>query len=335
MGGRGLIFAVAILLAGCGRNDAAAPFTDSRPPPSLSRADWPPEGWAWGLIQTAKDASAQRYGVAAAATAPRAQVLLLPGYGDFAEAHFHQLRAFVGQYYVSWALDGAGQGGSGRKVGLRDLGHVDSFDPDVDAVSDMAGQTIHPAMDAPLVLIAEGTAAPVGLRALQGAPGGVHGLILVHPALAGPMTADPRLTTWAPRLHLGFIRAPGGAGWTHDAKTPDPSTDAGRRLAWQAANPDLRMGDPSLGWLAAFDDLTASTRAAGWARISVPVLILSPRGTGDGDWAPICRALPHCTLEALPKDPTAREIAFVETFVPKDAPVPHPLGALSNDDPQR
>ena len=335
MGGRGLVFALVLLLAACGARDDSAPFTDSRLPPALSLADFPPAGWAWGLIQTAKDAPAQRYGVAAPATAPRAQVLVLPGYGDFAETHYRQLRAFVGQYYISWALDGAGQGGSGRAVGPRDLGHADAFDPDVVAVSAMVRQSIRPSQDAPLVLVAEGTAAPVALRALQTNAQGVSGVVLVQPSLTGTITADARLTTWAPRLHLGFIRAPGGSGWSHDAGTPDISTDRGRRLAWQAANPDLRMGDPSLGWLAAFDDLTSAVKAAGWSRVTVPVLILTPRGGADPDWAPICRALPHCVLEPLPKDPTRREIAFAETFVPKDAPVPHPLGALSNDDPQR
>ena len=335
MGGRGLVFALVLLLAACGARDDSAPFTDSRLPPALGVADFPPAGWAWGLIQTAKDAPAQRYGVAAAATAPRAQVLVLPGYGDFAETHYRQLRAFVGQYYISWALDGAGQGGSGREVGPRDLGHVDSFEPDVDAVGAMVRQTIRPSPDAPLVLVAEGTAAPVALRALQGDSQSVSGIVLVRPSLTEPTAVDPRLTIWAARLHLGFIREPGGSGWTHDASAPDIATDRGRRLAWQAANPDLRMGDPSLGWLAAFDDLTSAVRAAGWSRVTVPVLILTPHGAADADWAPTCRALPHCVLESLSKDPTAREVAFVETFVAKDAPVPHPLGALSNDDPQR
>ena len=335
MGGRGLVFALVLLLAACGARDDSAPFTDSRLPPALSLADFPPTGWAWGLIQTAKDAPAQRYGVAAAATAPRAQVLVMPGYGDFAESHYRQLRSFVGQYYISWALDGAGQGGSGRAVGPRDLGHVDSFEPDLDAVGAMVRQTIRPSPDAPLVLVAEGTAAPVALGALQTNTQGVGGLVLVRPSLTGPIAVDPRLTTWAARLRLGFIRAPGGSGWSHDDGAPDISTDRGRRLAWQAANPDLRMGDPSLGWLAAFDALTSAIKAAGWSRVTIPVLILTPRGAGDADWTPICRALPHCVLESLPRDPTAREIAFIETFVSKNAPVPHPLSALSNDDPQR
>ena len=335
MGGRGLVFALVMLLAACGARDDSAPFTDSRLPPALGVADFPPAGWAWGLIQTAKDAPAQRYGVAAAATAPRAQVLVLPGYGDFAETHYRQLRAFVGQYYISWALDGAGQGGSGRTVGPRDLGHADSFQPDVDAIGAMVRQTIRPAPDTPLVLVAEGTAAPVALRALRASSQGVSGVVLVRPSLTEPFAIDPRLTIWAARLRLGFIRTPGGSGWTHDAAAPDISTDQGRRWAWQAANPDLRMGDPSLGWLAAFEDLANQTLSPKFAPLPTPVLILSPRGGGDPDWAPICRALPHCVLEALPKDATAREIAFVETLVPKDAPVPHPLGALSNDDPQR
>ena len=335
MGGRGPVLALVLLLAGCGARNDSAPFTDSRLPPALAPADFPPTGWAWGLIQVAKDEPAQRYGVAAAATIPRAQVLVLPGYGDFAESHFRQLNAFVGQYYVSWALDGAGQGGSGRKVGPRDLGHVESFDPDIDTVQATIRQAVRPTPGTPLILIAEGSAAPVALRVMQTDPGGVAGIILLRPTLRRPSTLDPRVSDWAARLHVGFIRAPGGSGWRHDAKAPDTKTDAGRRLAWQEANPDLRMGDPSLGWLAAFDDLAARARAAGGRGIQVPVLILGGGRSGDGDWGGLCRRMPHCTLETAPADTTEREIAFVETFVAKGAPIPHPLAALSNNDPQR
>ena len=335
MGGRGLVLAVVLLLAGCGARDDSAPFTDSRIPPALGPADFPPIGWTWGLIQTGKDEPAQRYGVAAAATIPRAQVLVLPGYGDFAEAHYRQLITFVGRYYVSWTLDGAGQGGSGRKAGPRDLGHVDSFEPDIDAVGAMARQTIRPAAGTPLVLVAEGTAAPVALAAVERDASGVAGLILLRPSLRRPSTLDSRVSDWAARLHLGFIRAPGGSGWVHDAKTPDNRTDAGRRLAWQEANPDLRMGDPSLGWLAAFDVLTAQTKAGGGRGVPVPVLVLGSGAAADGDWSGLCRRLPRCSFERAPADATTREVSFIETFVAKDAPTPHPIGALSNDDPQR
>ena len=335
MGRRGVLLACLTLLAACGAGDAGAPFVDSRPPPALSQADWPPIGWAWGLIQTADKAPAQRYGVAAAATMPRAQVLVLPGYGDFAETHYRQIRSFIGQFYVTWALDGAGQGGSGRSVGPRDLGHVDSFDPDVAAVQGLVQRTIRPSPRAPLVLVAEATAAPVALRALQRDPSGISGVVLVRPVFRSGASVDPKLSDWAARLHVGGIRAPGGSGWSHAAKTPDVLTDEGRRQAWQAANPDLRMGGPSLGWLAAFDGLVSQAKGAGWRQVATPVLILSVHGAADADAGPICRALPHCTLETIGKDPTPREIAFVEGFVPKGAPAAHPLTALPNDDPQR
>ncbi len=335
MGRWGLLLLCLLGLAACGARGDGAPFTDSHPPPGLSPADWAPTGWTWGLIQPSKAAAAQRYGVAAAATAPRAQVLLLSGYGDFAETHYRQLGRFVGQYYVSWALDGAGQGGSGRKIAIRDLGHVDSFDDDVAAIHGLTTQTVHPQPGLPLVLVAEGTAAPAALRAAREGLPGVSALILVRPTLKPPIEADPRLVEWAPRLWLGSIRAPGGGGWRRSDAAQDLHTDDGRKMAWQQANPDLRMGGPSLGWLSAFGDLTHTATAPGLDRVQTPVLVLSAKGAGDADWSPVCRALPRCTLAATGLDPTAQEIAFVETFVPKGAPAPHPLSALSNDDPQR
>jgi lysophospholipase len=48
--------------------------------------------------------------------------------------------------------------------------------------------------------------------------------------------------------------------------------------AWQRANPDLRMGGPSLDWVAAFTDLRRRT-TADLGRIRVPTLLLqSDRG---------------------------------------------------------
>lgn len=339
MGRRGLLLLclpllAALGLAGCGRGVDTAPSTDSRLPGAIDPADWAPVGWTWGLIQPSKAAVPQRYGVAAAATAPRAQILLLTGYGDFVEVHYRQLGRFVGQYYVSWALDGAGQGGSGRRVAIRDLGHVDSFDDDVATIHAFTAHTIHPQPDLPLVLMADGAAAPEALRAAREGLPGVAGLILVRPTLRPPVEADARLVEWAPRLWLGFIRAPGGGGWRRD-DSQSVRTEAGRRMAWQATNPDLRMGGPSLGWLSAFNDLTKTATAPGLGHVQTPVLILSAKGAGAADWSPICRALPHCTLAAIGPDSTAQEIAFVEGFVAKSAPKPHPLTALPNDDPQR
>jgi len=287
---RGAFLALTLCLAACGDRTAHAPFTDSRLPPGLSPKDWPPHNWAWGLIQT-DDGPAQRYGVAAAPTVPRAQVLILPGYGDFAETHFAEASALIDHGETVWVLDGAGQGGSARSVEPRDLGHVTSFDADERALAAMVHQVVRPPSDGPFIVVAEGTAAPVFLRALQLGQVRVDGAILIDPALETPASPDLDQANLANRFGLGGFRAPGGADWTRNDQLTDP--DQARRMAWQIANPDLRMGGPSLGWQAAFSELVQAVHASAWSKVTAPVLLLT-NSARAADADRLCRALPHC-----------------------------------------
>src|SRR3569832_916048 len=87
---RALPFLILLLLAlGACRpgDDPRAPFTDSRIPPGLEHRFYPPQGWTWGLLKIGT-APPVRYGVAAPASTARSQVLILPGYGEPAEAWF-------------------------------------------------------------------------------------------------------------------------------------------------------------------------------------------------------------------------------------------------------
>jgi lysophospholipase len=314
---RGVLLALVLLLAACGGRGDRDPFTDSRIPPSLGPAFWPPQGWAWGLIQVGQNPP-QRYGVAAPIDQPPiAQVLMLPGYGGLAEQDFPAANGLIARRIQAWALDGVGQGGSGRIALPRDLGHVDSFDGDVQGVQQMVAQVIRPAPSAPLVAIADGTAAPVLLHALQRGLPGVAAVVLTEPRLSyGRLRPRaPAAAPWARWLRLGRYRAPGGDGWRWEGPAAAPGSGAFVRHAWQLANPDLRMGGPSLGWLAAFDELVAALRSDGWDGARLPVLVLvdpAAPARERGEAAILCRALPHCILVRAPADQwPARETDFV------------------------
>jgi lysophospholipase len=318
---RGVLMALILTLCACGAKDGRDPFTDSRIPPSLGPAFWPPQGWAWGLIQAGGDPP-QRYGVAAPPDEPAlAQALILPGYGGAAEDHFRAANGFIDRRIQVWTLDGVGQGGSGRIALPRDLGYVDSFDGDVGGVRRMVETVIRPQPDAPLTAIADGTAAPVLLRAAQQGLPGVAALVLTGPRMTiDGHRPDPAYARRTPRawrwLGYGRRRAPGDGPWRRetDADAP-PGSPAFVRHAWRLANPDLRMGGPSLAWLAAFDELVARAKADGWGEVRLPVLTLSDPAAPAAERraeAALCRALPHCTLVlAAPDQQAAREAAFV------------------------
>ncbi|MFI4975808.1 MAG: serine aminopeptidase domain-containing protein [Caulobacterales bacterium] len=271
--GAAALLAACILLAGCDRHSEKDPFTDSRPPPGLAERFYPPEGWAWGLIQV-EGQPAQRYGVSAAAATPRAQVLILPGYGETAETWFETARALNAAGAVVWVLEGIGQGGSGRLQSPRDLGRVRSFAGDVAAVRAMAATVIRPEARTPLILLGQGDGALIAARAVETGlrPGG---LILSAPDCAPSLLAGDG--PWLPGL--GGLRAPSGRPWRREA--PDAfgsgaTHDAWRGAvthAWQLANPDLRMGGPSLDWLAARDALRDADNAE-LDRLNAPTLVL-------------------------------------------------------------
>ena len=117
---RAPLLCLALLLTACGQGGGREPFTDSRTPPGLASRFLAPEGWAWGLAQ-AEGFPAQRYGVSSPSTGPVAHIVVLPGYGESAEAWFETARDFNARGYTVWVLEGAGQGGSGRFTGARDV----------------------------------------------------------------------------------------------------------------------------------------------------------------------------------------------------------------------
>jgi lysophospholipase len=295
------LLAALLLLAGPIGRDNRDGFADSRPPPALPERFYPPENWAWGFIQVG-DAPAQRYGVAAPPVVARADVLILPDYGESAETWFETARDLTASGYAVWVLEGVGQGGSGRLSGRRDLGQLKSFDGDVAAVRAAIDLLIRPGPKRPLILLGEGVAAQTAVRAVEtGARPAA--LILSAPACGGGLAASA-----IGLLTFGETRAPGGEGWrragpddvaqrrTHDAWR------GGVSHAWQLVNPDLRMGGPSLDWRVALQSLEAAAQGD-VARVQTPTLVLEPTGAErclappGAQFQDIAGALPALELE--------------------------------------
>ena len=294
-----LPFGLLLMLNGCGEPDPRLPFADSRIPPGLETRFYPPDGWAWGMVKVGK-APPARYGVSAPPGAPRGHVLILPDYGEPAEVWFETARDLNRRGLVVWVLEAAGQGGSGRYARTRDLGHAPAFAPDVAATQVMAARVIR---GRPLAIVANGASAPVALAAFEGGTS-AEALVLISPKLESQ--GDPHKARWMRRLGLGRLRAE-GSGWRRQG--PD---DRGRgltghavrgrvRLAWQTANPDLRMGSPSWAWRAAYDD-AAVEAFAGLSRVRTPVLITVP-AQASAKGAALCRAVPTCRVQSFTGGP--------------------------------
>ncbi|MCY1647734.1 alpha/beta hydrolase [Caulobacter sp. SL161] len=275
--------ALSLVVSACGDGASRAPFAESRTPPALTARFYPPQGWAWGYIQSG-DGPVQRYGVTAPPVSSRGTILILTGYGETAEKWFETVSALTRRGFTVWVLERQGQGGSERLTPWRDLGHIDSFDPDVAVVKALVNTVIRPKGGARFVVLGHGEGGLVALRAAQtGLP--MDALLLSSPAfdlsaLPRPRSDFARFTPALRTLRLGWIRSSDQRGWRRDGldgKAAGLTHDADRgkvQAAWMLANPDLRMGGRSLGWFAAFFDASeAAARDIGKA--TVPVLMLN------------------------------------------------------------
>lgn len=311
-----LLLLATAMLAACGGR-AHDPFADSRVPGSLAARFYPPEGWAWGLVQIGR-APAQRYGVSSPPVTPAAQVLILPGYGDTAESWFETIRVLNDAGYSTWILERQGQGGSGRAGWSRDVGYARSFEPDVAATKAVLTMMAQGGVDAPVVVLAQGDGAPVARLALiEG--GEADGLILSAPTLhldgatAGAASQGQVLR----RLGLGSLRVLGGTGWQRERLAlPGTGLDPARSAAlaaWQTTNPDLRMGGPSYGWDAALAD---AVRAAGanpsWRgppTVRVPTDAAAGQLAVEAQWRPWLQAIEDFIRQRIAERQAAQRTA--------------------------
>ncbi len=290
----GLLAALLISLAACSRESELGPFADSRTPTELTPRFYPPEGWAWGFVGVGGK-PLQRYGVASTPRrVPVANVVIVPGYGEPAEAWFETASDLIEGGHTVWILDRAGQGGSARYVAPRDLGHVPSFDPDIAALRELVRVVVKPAPGSPLIVLAQGDGVVIALSAVR------SGL-----KADGVVASSPRVVEGPHGRLLGAVRRPDQPplGWAPWSRGTSDDHAAGRThdrergrvgQAWMNANAELRLAGPSLGWNKAFE---AASRVleAGASQIRTPVLMINPQ---KGP-ARLCERAPSCRRQTI------------------------------------
>ena len=244
---------LALPVAACDVAGPREPLLDSRAPPELATRFYPPEGWAWGLVQVAGH-PAQRYGVASPPLVPRGEVVILPGEGESAETWFETARDLNARGAVVWILDRAGRGGSARPAAPHGLVQAPDPEADAQALGALRSAAARGGPNRRLVLLAADDAAAAALRGVElGAP--FDAVILSSPRL--PDGALSPIQAFLVRIGLGRLPAAPVKAWRRDGPddhalglTHDPWRGRVRR-AWATANPDLRD-----------TGLTLATRAA-------------------------------------------------------------------------
>jgi lysophospholipase len=309
---RAVAGACLVLLGAWSCERKPAQTAQTRIPAGLQTRFYPPPGLTWGTLEV-EGAPPLRYGVASPSRAVRGEVLILPDAGEPAEAWFETASDLVARNYVVWMVDWAGQGGSARWWGTRERAYTPSMDLDVAAIRAMVSTVVRPRSRAPLVLVGDGLGAKLALRALADGLPGAAGAVLGDPMLKargadlpGPVDGQAG-ADWAARLGLGRLPAPGEDRWREGDAQGRGRWAVGQ--TWMRANPELRLGGASLGWVAAYNRSAADARdPARLGRIKVPVLMLARPGAAKEAKA-ACGAIRGCRFEALNVEGPAPHLA--------------------------
>ena len=240
-----------------------------------------PDGFAWGHFMTA-DGAVLRWGHLPVRGAS-AECVIAGGFGDFIEMHFETVRDLAARGFSVWCFDWRGQGGSARPGRLPARPRPRDFDRDAADLADFVTARVTSRL--PRVLVAHSMGGAIALLCLAANPGLFDAAVLSAPMFGLRIGKLPptalRCVTGPIRfsgLGVGYI--PGTPRWRKRAPTPETSrasSDPERcrlRHAWQSANPGLRLGRATYGWLDAALALIARIGKPEFlASVAPPVLI--------------------------------------------------------------
>jgi lysophospholipase len=302
--GCGFAFALALSLCLSGCQRPSPPATSARIPPGLQSRFFPPPGWTWARLEV-EGAPPLRYGVGVQPKATHGSVLILPGYAEPAEAWFETAGELIYAGYAVWVLDLAGQGGSGRWLSPSDKGHLPSMQPNLDAVRTMVLEVVRPAPGTPFVLIGSNLGGQVALRAAAEGLPELDAVVLSTPSLSDSPLAVPWpfqsgvLAQGATLIGLDGRYAPGQGDWRAEASRAAPAgSRAAVPQAWMRANPSLRTGGATWGWIRAYSASVQAARSPQTlAKVTIPVLMFD---AGGGPGRAACQALKSCRYAPAP-----------------------------------
>lgn len=217
----------------------------------------------------------------------RGSVLWLGGRGDIFEKYLESLAAWHDAGWHVTSFDWRGQGGSGRILPDSGIGHIDDFGT---WIADLAAfwRDWTARTPAPHIIMGHSMGGHLVLRALVERAVVPAGAVLSAPMLGFAGSIPGWLTGGVARL-LGAI-APRARAWKENERPAPPSAsrqafltyDADRyddEIWWKEQKPELRMGPPTWGWMAAAVRSFAVIDAPGAVeRLEVPVLIVATDG---------------------------------------------------------
>ena len=252
----------------------------------------------------------RRYRVAPApGRPPRGSLFFQTGRADFIEKYIETLAHWRGRGWSVEGFDWRGQGGSGRFLKDRTIGHSPPFDIHVTDLAERVASW-KARTPGPHYAIGHSMGGHLTLRMLVDAPGLVDRAVLVSPmmgirvGLIGERVASV-IASLACRAGLAE-RAVWSTTPEAEARRQTILTHSPERFAdemwWRQAYPELDLGPPSWGWLvAAWTSIAALRRPGVLEGVETPALILCSerdRLVSSPEMLKVAARLPHARLRA-------------------------------------
>ncbi len=234
-------------------------------------------------------AAADATGLRAAVFRPegeaRGTLFLLQGRGEFIEKYAEVIGEIIARGFALATLDWRGQGGSERRIAHPRKGHVADFAHYEADLAALIAAARRAALPEPFVLLAHSTGAAVALLHLARGASPFQRAVLVAPLVAigglrWPAGASA-LARLLARLGMANCYLPGGGDAAAHASPFEGNPLTGDRpryeltRAWYAAAPDLALGQPTLGWVAAAFRALRAFQCPGFGRNNrTPLLMI-------------------------------------------------------------
>ena len=280
--------------------------------PVLPERFLPPAGFVWGSFAT-PDGAVLRWGHLPIRN-PRAECVLVGGFGEFIEKQFETVRDLAARGIAVWCLDWRGQGGSIRPRRFPTRPRARNFDRDAEDLAAFASAKLPGRL--PRLVVAHSMGGAITLLCLRNHPDLFAAAVLSSPMVGLRTGRVPtgliRCITRPVRIAgLGVCFIPGARKWRPE-RIPSPerslvSADAERcrvRHAWFVADPGLRLDEATYGWVdSALGFVARISRPEFLAAIRTPILIGHPERevvVSRAAQRRAARLLPDCTLVALP-----------------------------------
>ena len=250
-----------------------------------------------------------RYGHWKPAGQTRGAAVLQGGRSECMEKHQENIEALLERGFTVWSLDWRGQGLSSRPLPDRQKGHIDSFETFLTDFHGFVQDVVVPESGRPVLMMAHSMGGHILMRYLHCYPAATEQAVFVSPMTAIQLYRVPETPIMATaesacRAGLATAFGPGQTTWNEsncnfrgNPLTSDPVRYQ-RMLDVYEAEPGLKVGGPTYGWLrAAFHSMRRARQTRYLRKITTPSLLVSAAADTVVDPSthePAANAMPNC-----------------------------------------